>query len=170
MSKIEWTDQTWNPIIGCSKVSPGCDNCYAEKMAYRQTKMRPRCEYGRVLSRGLYMAKPGWNGKTALVESMLKKPMNRNKPTKYFICSMGDLFHESVPFEWVDRVFAVMALCPQHTFQILTKRPERMAEYLTEYREYGVRKHWWNDHKISSMEKGYVQTLPNVWVGCTIEN
>jgi len=123
-SKISWTDQTYNPIIGCSKCSPGCQNCYAERMARRQCFMRPGCEYADVVGES------GWNGKTALVKSALTKPLHWKNPRRIFVCSMGVLFHESVPFEWIDQVFAVMALCPQHTFQILTKRPDRMREYL----------------------------------------
>lgn len=170
MSKIEWTEQTWNPIIGCSKVSPGCANCYAEKMAFRQKYMRPQSEYSQVTTRRK------WNGKTAFVESQLDKPLKRQKPTTYFACSMGDLFHESVPFEWVDKVFAVMALCPQHTFQVLTKRPARMAYYLSCYYPHdsstliGIRA---QIHKINP--KAYTHSkfpwpLPNVWLGTTTEN
>jgi protein gp37 len=127
MSKIEWTDETWNPIIGCSKASAGCKNCYAERMARRQSYMRFGCEYTDVVDGN------GWNDKTAFVESAILKPLRWRKPRKVFVVSMGDLFHETVHFEWIDKVFAVMALCPQHTFQVLTKRPDRMLEYLTEH-------------------------------------
>ena len=125
-SKIEWTEQTWNPIVGCSKVSAGCKNCYAERMAWRLACMQTS------LQRHAYVGtatKRGWTGETHFVESALSIPLKRKKATMYFVCSMSDLFHESVPFEWIDKVFAVMALCPQHTFQVLTKRPARMAEY-----------------------------------------
>jgi protein gp37 len=134
MSKIEWTEQTWNPIIGCSKVSEGCENCYAEKMAFRLMRMRVD-GYEFVLKGENYEDPdnfkflPQWNGETHLVKSALEKPLKRKKPTKYFVCSMGDLFHESVPFEWVDKVIDSISKCKQHTFQILTKRPERMLAY-----------------------------------------
>lgn len=120
-SKIEWVrnpdgsdGHNWNPVTGCTKVSAGCANCYAERMAerFRGTKAYP-------------------NGfELTLRPDRLLQPLTRKKPTTYFVNSMSDLFHEGVPFEFIDRVFAVMAICPQHTFQVLTKRPERMREYL----------------------------------------
>ena len=140
-SKIEWTAETWNPIIGCSKASAGCANCSAENMANRQAHMRPDPKKNRYLdvikiepAEGEKDKAAGWNGKTAFVESQLDKPLHWRKPRKISVCSMGDLFHESVPFEWIDKIFATMALCPDHTFQILTKRPERTSEYLNERR------------------------------------
>lgn len=134
MSKIEWTELTWNPIVGCSHVSPGCDHCYAERMAYRLACIESK-KYKGDLSKVHYagaLNKKKWNGKTEFVESALTKPLHWRKPRMIFACSMSDLFHESVPFEWIDRVFAVMALCPQHTFQVLTKRSKRMLEYFSE--------------------------------------
>ena len=134
-TKIEWTEQTWNPIIGCSHISPGCDNCYAEKMAGRLSHIEGTFYYQftqfmkNLPAKGVKMECIGWNGKTHFVESQLEKPLKRKKPTMYFVCSMGDLFHESVPFEWIDKVMAVIAISQQHTFQILTKRPYRMLEY-----------------------------------------
>jgi len=128
-TSIACTDATWNPIIGCSRVSEGCKNCYAERMAGRLAAMGKR-QYQDVVGGGLaYGPNSGWTSKTALVESALSDPLNWRKPKRIFVCSMGDLFHEKVPFDWIDRVFAIMSLCPQHTFQVLTKRPERMAEY-----------------------------------------
>lgn len=136
MSKIEWTEKTWNPVVGCEKISPGCRECYAEKMAGRLANMGQEPYKDVVLFEGSgddnnpktkFMG--AWNGTTQLVESALDKPLKRKKPTTYFTCSMGDLFHESVPFQWIDKVMAIISMCPQHTFQLLTKRPERMAEY-----------------------------------------
>lgn len=115
-SKIEWCDATWNPMSGCSKVSAGCANCYAERMAKRQQAM------------GTKGYEQGF--KVTLHPDRLEQPLRWRKPRMVFVCSMGDLFHEDVPFAFVDKVFAVMALCPQHAFQLLTKRPERMAEYI----------------------------------------
>lgn len=129
MSKIEWTEATWNPIVGCSLVSPGCTNCYAMRMAARLERM------GQKRYRGLTKpskAGPVWTGKMRLVEEALTLPLRRRKPTTWFVNSMSDLFHENVPDEWIDRVFAVMALCPQHTFQVLTKRASRMREWFEE--------------------------------------
>jgi len=129
MSKIEWTEKTWNPIVGCSVVSPGCTNCYAMKMAARINRMSPELEaYGKGLTQDT-KAGPVWTGNVAWSESAFLAPLRRKKPTIYFVNSMSDLFHESVPDEWIDRVFAVMALAPQHTFQVLTKRAKRMREY-----------------------------------------
>lgn len=133
MSNIEWTDNTWNPVVGCTPVSPGCLNCYAATMANRLGGMGQPQYVGLTVKKtdGHGATRDVFNGTVRTVESQLDKPLRRKKPTTYFIASMGDLFHESVPFEFIDRVFAVMALCPQHTFQVLTKRPERMGEYLS---------------------------------------
>ena len=115
MSKIEWTEQTWNPVTGCTKVSQGCKHCYAERMAKRLQAMG-QANYA--------------NGFTVTThEHMLSRPLERKKPTMYFVCSMSDLFHKDVPFVFIDRVFDVMRATPQHTYQVLTKRPERMAEF-----------------------------------------
>ncbi|KAB8048657.1 DUF5131 family protein [Janthinobacterium rivuli] len=114
-TKIEWTEMTWNPTVGCTKISPGCKNCYAEKMAERLKAMRT----------------PGYeNGfELTLLSNRLEDPLGRKKPTIYFVNSMSDLFHENVPFEYIDSVFDVITKAHWHTFQILTKRAERLAEY-----------------------------------------
>ncbi|WP_148861869.1 DUF5131 family protein [Marinobacter fonticola] len=112
---IEWTEQTWNPVTGCTKVSPGCKHCYAETMAKRLQAM-------------------GANGyengfAVSLHPERLGQPLQRSKPTTYFVNSMSDLFHEEVPFSYIDSVMSVIERCPQHVFQILTKRAERMVDY-----------------------------------------
>lgn len=114
-TKIEWTEMTWNPTVGCTKISPGCKNCYAEKMADRLQAMRT----------------PGYeNGfKLTLLPNRLDDPLGRKKPTVYFVNSMSDLFHEDVPFDYIDKVFDVIVKAHWHTFQILTKRADRLAEY-----------------------------------------
>ncbi|HUU97378.1 MAG TPA: DUF5131 family protein, partial [Phycisphaerae bacterium] len=126
MTKIQWTDETWNPTRGCSKVSAGCINCYAMKMAHRFSGP------GRAYE-GLTHLVPGkgpqWTGAVRTVPEALTLPLRWRKPRRVFVDSMSDLFHPDVPFEFVDQVFAIMALRPQHTFQILTKRAERMAEW-----------------------------------------
>lgn len=124
---IEWTDTTWNPTVGCSRVSEGCRNCYAERMAKRLASMESQSHTYRLVVR----EDGRWNGNVIALEERLTEPLSWKKPRRVFVDSMSDLFHEAVPFEFIDKVFAVMALCPQHTFQVLTKRPERMAEYLT---------------------------------------
>jgi protein gp37 len=138
MTKIEWTEATWNPIVGCSIVSPGCTNCYAMRMAARLEAIGPRPDGSGNVGLMHYAGttqnrrgKPTWTGKVAMAaDAVLTAPLRRRKPTTYFVNSMGDLFHEGVPDEWIDRVFAVMALAPQHTFQVLTKRASRMREYM----------------------------------------
>lgn len=126
-SKIEWTDATWNPIVGCSLVSPGCTNCYAMKWAH--TGMKPVKHYAGTT----YEDNGAWTGKiNAAPEHIWLAPFGWKKPRRIFVNSMGDVFHEKVPDAWIDRLFAIMARCPQHTFQILTKRSKRMQEYLNE--------------------------------------
>jgi len=141
---IEWTEESWNPIVGCSILTPGCTNCYAMKMAARiEAINREARETERASGKKRSVAArydgttkivngaAVWTGKMAQApENILLAPLKRKKPTTYFVNSMGDLFHESVPDEWIDQVFAVMALCPQHTFQVLTKRAERMRDYV----------------------------------------
>lgn len=126
-SSIEWTDASWSPITGCTRVSEGCRHCYAERLTHRLSGM------GQEKYRGLTVLKsdgPHWTGEIRCHEDELEKPLKWRKPRMIFVNSMSDTFHERVPFEFIDRIFAVMALTPQHTYQILTKRPERMAEYL----------------------------------------
>jgi len=121
---IQWADATWNPLRGCSRVSEGCRNCYAEKVAARFSGPGQPYE-------GLATRSPArWTGKVRLVEEHLADPLRWTRPRRVFVNSMSDLFHERVPDEWIDRIFAVMALSPRHTFQVLTKRPERLNAYL----------------------------------------
>lgn len=116
-STIEWTEQTWNPTTGCTKVSPGCKNCYAEVMARRLHAM----------------GTPGYENEfnLAVHENRLNQPLNRKKPTVYFVNSMSDLFHEAVSDEFLDKVFTVIRDTPHHTYQVLTKRAERLPDYFT---------------------------------------
>ncbi len=130
---IEWTDATWNPLRGCTRVSEGCRNCYAETVAARFSGPgQPYEGLARWVDRPGETREARWTGKVALVEKVLDQPLRWKRPRRIFVNSMADLFHEAVPDEWIDRIFAVMALAPQHTFQILTKRPERMREYLSD--------------------------------------
>jgi protein gp37 len=125
-SLIEWTDDTWNPLRGCSRVSEGCRNCYAERTAIRQVRSR----YA-----GLVKSTPNgprWTGEVGFVEEVLKHPLRWKSPRKIFVNSMSDLYHEKVTDEWRHRIYAVMEQASRHTFQILTKRPERMQTYLAE--------------------------------------
>jgi protein gp37 len=128
MSRIEWTERTWNPVVGCTRVSAGCDHCYAVTMTRRLSRMAATKERYEGL---IDPNKKHFNGKIRLIRRALEIPLRTKKPTMWFVNSMSDLFHEGVPDEYIALVFAVMALCPQHTFQVLTKRPERMLDLLT---------------------------------------
>lgn len=123
---IEWTDATWNIITGCSVVSPGCTNCYAMKLAGTRLQHHPSRAGLTIDSK----AGPVWNGQVRFNAEWLTQPLRWTKPRMIFVCAHGDLFHEGVPDYWLDQIFAVMALAHWHTFQVLTKRPERMRAYL----------------------------------------
>lgn len=127
-SDIEWTDATWNPVVGCSVVSPGCQHCYAMKLAGGRLRNHP----SRAGLTQPSKAGPVWTGKVRLWEPWLTQPFEWKTPRRIFVCAHGDLFHEDVPDEWIDKVFAVMALTPQHTYQVLTKRAARMRKYFEE--------------------------------------
>lgn len=166
MSKIEWTERTWNPTKGCTKISPGCKNCYAETMAKR-LKAMGQAAYQDVVD------ERGWTGKIALELQALKQPLSVKKPTMWFVDSMSDLFHEDVPEEFILQVFVAMALARHHTFQVLTKRAERMQKVLSD---------WWNRKSLltglrlgSAMTEGMKEMkweypLQNVWLGVSVEN
>jgi protein gp37 len=125
---IEWTDATWNPVTGCTLVDRGCDNCYAARLAATRLQHNPsRAGLTRLNAAGV--AK--WTGEVRFNEQWLDQPLRWTNPRRIFVCAHSDLFHDSVPDDWIDRIFAVMALAPQHTFQVLTKRPDRAARYLT---------------------------------------
>lgn len=150
MSKIEWTEKTWNPIAGCSRVSEGCRHCYAEIMAKRLVAMGQEKYQDTVDERGF------WTGKINFDEKALLEPLNRKKPTVYFVNSMSDLFHENVPDEWIARIFDVMYRANWHTFQVLTKRPQRMYDVVSSHYE----------------EFGDLGGPPpkHVWLGVSVEN
>lgn len=123
---IEWTDATWNIITGCTLLSEGCRHCYAATLAVTRLKHIPsRAGLARINAVG----EAKFTGEVRFNQQWLDQPLRWKKPRRIFVCAHGDLFHENVPDEWIDKVFAVMALCPRHTFQVLTKRPERMATY-----------------------------------------
>ena len=137
MSKtsIQWTQRTWNPVTGCDKVSAGCAHCYAETMAKRLQGMGQK-RYA--------------NGfKLTLHPDALHEPLKIKEPSLFFVCSMADLFHKDVPYDFIDKVMDVIKSTPQHTYQLLTKRPDRMREYFS-----------WYCHHIPS----------NVWLGTTLEH
>lgn len=148
-STISWTNDTWNPVRGCSKVSVGCKNCYAETFAERWRGIP-----GHAFEQGFDLR---------LVPEKLDEPLHWKKPRRIFVNSMSDLFHEKVPFEYIDRVWHTMAEAHQHIYQILTKRPERMLEFFewtkTELKRAGLDE-WW---------KGYT-VMPHVHLGVSVEN
>lgn len=127
-SKIEWTDATWNPIVGCSIKSPGCRVCYAMKDAWRKHH-NPKLPHYHGLTKKMN-GHPVWTGiLRQSPEHILTAPLRWREPRMVFVNSMSDLFHENVPDEWIDPVMAVIAMCPQHTMQVLTKRSDRMCAY-----------------------------------------
>lgn len=144
-SGIEWTDATWNPVAGCTMVSPGCTNCYAMRMAARLEAMGLEKYRGTTRKSG---KRAVWTGKVRLDFSALETPLRWSKPRLIFVNSMSDLFHESVPEQFIDIVWTIMGRARWHQFQILTKRPERMAAYLQK-------------------RSGF---LPNVWIGTSVES
>ncbi|WP_420433081.1 phage Gp37/Gp68 family protein [Hyphobacterium sp.] len=157
-SHIEWTDATWNPVTGCTLVSEGCRNCYAAELAAGRLQNHPSRK-GLAVRNADGIAK--FTGEVRFNEQWLDQPLRWRKPRRIFVCAHGDLFHESVPDEWIDRVFAVMALAPQHVFQVLTKRPERMREYMLE-RGHAA----YNAPRLDPN----VWPAPNVWLGVSVED
>lgn len=133
LSNIEWTEATWNPLTGCNKISPGCKNCYAEKLSYRLNKM------------GVYNYRNKF--KLTTHKNALSTPLKWKKPRIIFVNSMSDLFHKDVPFSFIKKVFKVMNDCPQHQFQVLTKRGERLEEIASQLK--------WSS---------------NIWMGVSVEN
>lgn len=146
-SAIEWTDATWNPVAGCTPVSPGCLNCYAARMALRLEHMPNGTgqKYAGTARRARD-GRPVFSGRINLDEESLDLPRSWRLPRIIFVNSMSDLFHEAVPVEYIRRVFRVMNECPRHTFQVLTKRPERALDLAGEFD--------WS---------------PNIWMGTSVE-
>jgi protein gp37 len=173
-SAIEWTEATWNPVVGCSILTPGCTNCYAMKMAARIIAMAGTSKTGLHYDKTIkdVKGKPVWTGKINLApDHILLAPLKRKKPTTYFVNSTGDLFHEDCPDAWIDKVFAVMALAPQHTFQVLTKRAKRMLKWFAPYDRRRA-----DSLGAKVLELGYSGPLellpwplPNVWLGVSTE-
>lgn len=159
-TKIEWAQETWNPIVGCSKVSEACQNCYAEKMANRLAgqaiakSKKLLCDPAQVPGIGKYIHVIGpdgkWNTSAYLDADTLIKPYDWEKPRRIFVCSMGDLFHEDLTFNEIYHVFDIIYDNPQHTYLILTKRPLRALEYLHYY--------------------GFEEFGSQIWLGVTTEN
>ena len=214
---IEWAEAVWNPVVGCTRVSEGCRNCYAERFGARIANaalVRPMVQRtsrqaayiiamqrngagdGRREVRG--SALPLWSNTVVCMDSALDEPLRMREPRRIFVNSQSDLFHEQVPFEYLDMVFAAMALSPQHRFLVLTKRPERMAEYTTrdpgeivdaiaggihalgDVAAYGsragpAREKWERDaqdqfQSIAGRARPRGYPLPNLWLGVSVED
>ncbi len=146
LSDIEWTEATWNPVAGCAMVSPGCTNCYAQRMAARLSAMGVDKYDGTTRKSG---ARAIWTGQVNFDEGALSAPLKWKKPLRVFVNSMSDLFQEPVPVSFIQSVWRVMEKTPRHTFQILTKRPERMRDILC---------------------GGTFPVLKNVWLGTSVES
>ena len=140
ISKIEWTDSTWNPVTGCNKISPGCKYCYAEVIAERYRGI-PQHAYEQGFDLRLWPQR-------------LELPLKWKKPKRIFVNSMSDLFHPKVPDDFIDKVFETMTKASHHQFQVLTKRPERMSKYLKSH-----------EKKLGSIAKKY----PHIWLGASVE-
>ena len=162
MSKIEWTEKTWNPLAGCKEISPGCANCYAATMAKRLEAMGQEKYQG--TTKTLPNGKVVWTGKISLLDEeddQFTAPLRRTKPTTYFVNSMSDLFHQDVPFEFVEKVFSVMHQTPHHTYQVLTKRPDRMAAFMNRPA---------SEWTYSVMPISPSWPFSNVWLGTSVED
>lgn len=147
LSKIEWTDVTWNPVAGCSIATAGCTNCYAMRMAARLESMGTTKYQGLTRKSG---GKHVWTGAIVQDEKALAAPLKWKKSRTVFVNSMSDLFHPGVEVAFIAKVWAIMKSTPQHTYQVLTKRPERMSQILNSGPDFPV--------------------LPNVWVGTSVED
>lgn len=159
-TSIEWTDASWNPIVGCTEISPGCANCYAARLASTRLRETPQyrglagnlkseIQFPGVAPHGIPEGKiqPRWTGEVRFLQERLEEPLHWRAPRRIFVCDMGDLFHESVPVSRVAQVMGVIERCPHHTFQILTKRANLMHAFF-----FGLK------------------PLPNVWLGVSVEN
>lgn len=181
-TSIAWTDWTWSPVIGCSRVSPGCQHCYAERLVAVLMSRNPKLPMYHGLASVRASGEPQWSGEVRFLPERLAEPLSWRKPRKVFVCDMSDLFHDGVANEQIAAVFGVMAATPHITYQILTKRPERMARFFA----------WLDDEAKGSgappravrcgiaaanfgADVDYLGLpdawpLPNLWVGTTVED
>lgn len=176
-TKIEWADATVNAINGCSVTTPGCTNCYAMKLAGTRMKNHPTRQGLTIETK----AGPVWNGTVRLHEPALPQPLSWSKPRRIFWNAHGDTFHDAVPDEWIDRIFAVAALTPQHTHMILTKRSKRMREWFERYDaahddncadKVGkvVDLIAFPSARRAALARLQLWPLPNVWLGVSVED
>ena len=166
-SKIEWTGATWNIITGCSLKSPGCAGCYAMKLAGTRLRNHP----SRVGLTVETKTGPVWSGEVRFNDQWLDQPLRWSKPRMIFVCAHGDLFHEDVPDAWIDRVFSVMLRGPRHTYQVLTKRAERMRDYVSRLYELAGRDdpEWFARGGVTSLRDGW-RIPKHIWLGVSAED
>ena len=170
-TKIEWTDATWNPMRGCTRVSEGCRNCYAERIAARFSGEGQPYQFLAAPS----ASGPRWTGKILLAEHKLDEPLHWRKPRMIFVNSMSDLFHEDVPDEWIDKVFVVMFVARHHIYQILTKRSDRLRDYLSDPTKHErwseiIRKTSEYDATSTPTEEWFPRWAQHVWLGVSVED
>jgi protein gp37 len=197
MSGIEWTSETWNSVVGCQRVSPGCEHCYAERIAAQRLEPNEKAaDYDGIAERT--DAGPRWTGRVDTLPHKLDEPLSWNVPRRVFVNSMSDLFHPAVPFEFIAAVFGVIARAKSHTFQVLTKRPNRIRKFFKWLGEPVHHEHLntdrddytadapapvrciasWAYRKITPHESRRAFTrysawdwpLPNVWLGVSAED
>jgi protein gp37 len=154
-SSIEWTDKTWNPLAGCTPASEGCRNCYAAALAYRLERMG-QAKYAGTARKARSDGRAVFTGRINLDERALEEPRRWRTPARVFVNSMSDLFHEAVPDAFIGRVWSTMLSTPQHIYQVLTKRPARMADVVTRLVNEG-------------REKG-LRAPDNIWLGTSVED
>lgn len=167
---IQWTDESWNVITGCKECSAGCYNCYAANLA--ATRLANQGRY-KGLSRLIASGQGRWTGAIKLHPDKLIEPYRAKRSRKIFVCDMSDLFYKEVPDEFIDQVFATMAFSPQHTFQLLTKRPARMKLYFDRVAGEKDMERWINAGRALGYDprrEPKVWPLPNVWAGTSIED
>jgi protein gp37 len=203
-TEISWADETWNPVRGCSRVSEGCRHCYAEttaarfsgpgqpyeglvKVVTKEKVLRRDFANGSVELRKHETREARWTGAVRFIASALSEPLRRKKPTRYFVNSMSDLFHDGFSNEQIAAVFGVMAACPQHTFMVLTKRPQRMREWFEWVAKTGAAtatadpgNPWWSALTCIREAAALLGHVPgaggatwpllNVWIGVSVEN
>lgn len=156
-TSIEWTDASWNPVVGCTEVSPGCANCYAARLASSRLAHVPAYKgLATIQTAGSLRGQRHvrWNGEVRFLQERLEEPLHWRKPRRIFVCDMGDLFHESVTHDQIKLVFGTMVLARHHTYQILTKRADRLKAFLS-HPDMAILHKW---------------PLPNVWLGVSVEN
>ncbi len=180
-SLIEWCTATWNFLIGCTKKSAGCMHCYAIRQAWRLMH-NPNSKIAKKFEGTVQRDSKGelnWTGRINFDDEVITKPLSWKLPRRVFVNSLSDLFHKNVKDEWIDQAFAVMALCPQHTFQILTKEPERMLAYMTAGhftdRVYEAARYFGSIDQLVALTRllhgpDPLRALPNVWLGTSCED